>query len=176
MELLKILFSIHVCETLNINFSKEIENYSVSQDFDWIIISSNNFNLENFLHDSFKLNTCKKIINYYKSIFLKNNNESSVTDSLTELGKLIDNQEFISSLENHLKIVLAKLKNDDPQYEMNGFNNIWIVKPVGLSRGRGIKLINNLTEANEIINGKMANFVIQKYIENPLLILERKVQ
>eukprot|EP00916_Digyalum_oweni_P000063 GHVL01000079.1.p1 GENE.GHVL01000079.1~~GHVL01000079.1.p1 ORF type:complete len:215 (+),score=58.95 GHVL01000079.1:548-1192(+) len=44
-------------------------------------------------------------------------------------------------------------------------SNIWILKPMSLSRGRGIKLINNLSD---IKYGE--NIILQKYISNPLLI------
>lgn len=43
--------------------------------------------------------------------------------------------------------------------------NIWIMKPIGKSRGRGIKLINNLTDLNYL-----DSIVVQKYLKNPLLL------
>lgn len=39
------------------------------------------------------------------------------------------------------------------------------MKPIGKSRGRGIKVINNLSELNYT-----DNIVVQKYIANPLLL------
>lgn len=42
--------------------------------------------------------------------------------------------------------ILMRLKEKDPQYDLNGYNNIWIVKPAGLSRGRGIEVYNTLVE------------------------------
>ncbi|KDO24518.1 hypothetical protein SPRG_10333 [Saprolegnia parasitica CBS 223.65] len=43
--------------------------------------------------------------------------------------------------------------------------NVWIMKPVALSRGRGISLLNDL---GQVAYGEAV--VVQKYIENPLLL------
>lgn len=48
---------------------------------------------------------------------------------------------------------------------LNKDKNYWIMKPIGKSRGRGIKVISALSELNYI-----DNIVVQKYISNPLLI------
>ena len=61
----------------------------------------------------------------------------------------------------------------DPQWRINR-DNIWIVKPASLSRGRGIKTFDNITEILDYIIGKEISWVIQKYIENPLIIKKRK--
>uniref|UniRef100_K3XBP5 ATP-grasp domain-containing protein n=1 Tax=Globisporangium ultimum (strain ATCC 200006 / CBS 805.95 / DAOM BR144) TaxID=431595 RepID=K3XBP5_GLOUD len=55
--------------------------------------------------------------------------------------------------------------------------NIWIVKPAGMSRGRGIRVFNNLDlllEYADVENHKECQWVAQKYIENPLLMCKRK--
>ena len=41
---------------------------------------------------------------------------------------------------------LESLKKKFPQTDINGYRNIWIVKPASLSRGRGIEVFNNLVE------------------------------
>lgn len=61
----------------------------------------------------------------------------------------------------------------DPQWNLNR-DNIWIVKPASLSRGRGIKTFNEITEIFDYIIGKEISWVAQKYIENPLIIKKRK--
>ena len=42
---------------------------------------------------------------------------------------------------------------------------LWILKPIGMSRGRGIRLINSISQV-----GYSCSAVIQKYVENPLLL------
>ncbi|EGR29319.1 tubulin-tyrosine ligase family protein, putative [Ichthyophthirius multifiliis] len=80
-------------------------------------------------------------------------------------------------------------------------NNVWIIKPADNNRGRGIQIFNNLQQLNKILqeyqekhiqmiqsqiqkeniynlfkkkNNQISKFVIQKYIEEPFLINERK--
>lgn len=70
--------------------------------------------------------------------------------------------------------MLDKMDKLDPQLGINGFRNVWIAKPNFLSRGRGIRCFNNLYDIADYCLGKDVQFVIQKYIENPLLINSRK--
>jgi len=39
--------------------------------------------------------------------------------------------------------LLGEYEKKFPQYNLTGHNNIWILKPAGLSRGRGITCYNN---------------------------------
>lgn len=73
-----------------------------------------------------------------------------------------------------IKNILDKLRNHSKnEYQMNGDSNIWIVKPSGLSRGRGISCVSTLSEViKQIISSPEC--IIQKYIENPLIIKNRK--
>lgn len=47
--------------------------------------------------------------------------------------------------------------------------NLWIVKPSNMSRGRGIYVIDDITEVQ-----LEENSIVSKYIENPLLINDHK--
>lgn len=42
--------------------------------------------------------------------------------------------------------ILEELKKKFPQFNLNGEKNIWIIKPAGSSRGRGIVLYKQLVE------------------------------
>ena len=54
--------------------------------------------------------------------------------------------------------------------------NLWLVKPANENQGRGIELFSDLKEIKKFLASKKENsyFVVQKYIEKPLLYLGRK--
>ena len=54
--------------------------------------------------------------------------------------------------------------------------NMWLVKPASLNRGRGIAIMQNLRDIQEYIfnNCQVKDWVVQKYIERPLLFNSRK--
>ena len=66
------------------------------------------------------------------------------------------------------------MKEKYPQFSINGENNIWIVKPAGLSRGRGIVCFKHLVEILDQVK-REGQWVAQKYIENPMIVQKRKV-
>ncbi|XP_070148744.1 tubulin glycylase 3A-like [Polyergus mexicanus] len=75
------------------------------------------------------------------------------------------------------KHILKKMRQYWPQIDMDGTMNMWILKPGNKSRGRGIVLINKLEDVMAKVNptGKPdTRYVVQKYIERPLLIHNTK--
>ncbi|XP_018313000.1 tubulin glycylase 3A isoform X1 [Mycetomoellerius zeteki] len=75
------------------------------------------------------------------------------------------------------KHVLKKMRKYWPQIDMDGVMNMWILKPGNKSRGRGIVLMNKLEDVVAKVNptGKPdTRYVVQKYIERPLLIHNTK--
>jgi len=69
---------------------------------------------------------------------------------------------------------LEGLKQKYPQFNLNGDKNIWIIKPAGSSRGRGIVLYKNLVEILDLCKQKESQFIAQKYIENSVIVKSRK--
>lgn len=88
-------------------------------------------------------------------------------------GPLIGSKEEVSDLNEQVRTTLSRLSNKYPQFKINGVNNIWILKPAGLSRGRGIELYNHLEEIKDKMQ-KEGQWVMQKYIECPLLVKKKK--
>ena len=83
--------------------------------------------------------------------------------------------------------LLTEIKETNPQYNLNGTANIWILKPGGKSRGRGIRCVNKLRDVQRLADNNLHNntvrartgkkktmWVVQKYMENPLTIRRRK--
>jgi len=84
--------------------------------------------------------------------------------------------------------VLNTLREKYPQFNLDGERNIWIMKPAGSSRGRGICLKRDLCEILDMIrhkesapsvssisnqkNGQL--YICQKYIENTMIVKNRK--
>lgn len=78
-------------------------------------------------------------------------------------------------LELEVVELLDKIRAEFPQTDMNGKENIWILKPTGLSRGRGVTLFSGFSSIINQIKASQNTYVCQKYIENPLLYLGRKM-
>ncbi|XP_046470709.2 tubulin glycylase 3A-like [Neodiprion pinetum] len=73
--------------------------------------------------------------------------------------------------------ILKRIRKYWPQLDMDGIMNVWILKPGNKSRGRGITLMNRLEDVVAKINPANKSdtrYVVQKYIERPLLIYSTK--
>ena len=70
--------------------------------------------------------------------------------------------------------ILQRLEKSLPQYKLNGYKNIWIMKPSNLSRGRGVTCVDSLQPIEQSLRAtNYSGLIVQKYIENPLIIKKR---
>ena len=61
------------------------------------------------------------------------------------------------------------------QFSLTDLRNLWIIKPGSLSRGRGIEIHSDLNELIQRIKISLKSiWVVQKYIERPLIIMGKK--
>ena len=84
---------------------------------------------------------------------------------LCRLKAIIGNaSQFVQECQELLK----QMEKDCPQLNIDGYHNIWILKPGAKSRGRGIEVKSNLSEilntTGATIAQKENKWVVQKYI------------
>lgn len=53
---------------------------------------------------------------------------------------------------------------------------MWIAKPASGTRGVGIEVFRDLQAVEQFVSSQQGEFVVQKYIESPLLLFDRKVK
>ncbi|XP_044266820.1 tubulin glycylase 3B-like isoform X2 [Tribolium madens] len=79
------------------------------------------------------------------------------------------------SLVRKSNYILNSLRGFYPFLDMDGMMNIWILKPTASSRGRGIHMCRTLQYVLKIVKqNSNIRYIIQKYIERPLLIYNTK--
>ncbi|KAM6162167.1 protein monoglycylase TTLL8 [Erethizon dorsatum] len=95
---------------------------------------------------------------------------------------LVRGDAVISSSRNYFsqcQALLNKIKSVNPQTEIDGLRNIWIIKPAAKSRGRDIVCMDHVEDILALVAADRPpsqdnRWVVQKYIETPLLIYDTK--
>ena len=134
----------------------------------------NNFNINT--------NTNNRNTIIRKKINLQNNSNSNFVQKINIINSnkikplpiVRDGASFDFHM-NKVNSLLDSLNLFLPQYKMNGYRNIWILKPSNLSRGRGVTCVNSLEPIEQSLHATNdTGVIIQKYIENPYIINKRK--
>eukprot|EP00924_Labyrinthula_sp_SR-Ha-C_P014782 maker-scaffold_43-snap-gene-1.29-mRNA-1 protein AED:0.14 eAED:0.14 QI:0/0/0/1/1/1/3/0/620 len=159
-----------------------LENY-----FGKVLHLHNNRNLtisSNLNAEKAILEDCLRHLEKYylsrNSFFQKRRNKSSfLSIELWSAFKKIEEQSEVPEISFELleKILKLNPEKDTLQNKINGKlgKNIWIVKPAGKSRGRGIRCFRELKDILEYTREPVSSqWIVQKYIENPLIIFGRK--
>lgn len=132
------------------------------------------FVADNFIVTGRQVHTAYGILFKYLSKKVKNGSQHFyIQDNDWENLQNTENCEDQCESKEQVEELLKGLAGNDPQFELAGHRNIWIIKPGRKSRGRDIKLFVHLTDILNYV--QETNFwVCQKYIENPLLIYGKK--
>jgi hypothetical protein len=120
----------------------------------WNIISINFSQRLEIVHSQLKL----------ISVLSKSNSDEDLISYQAFLNR-IASQKDITALREDLLRISGGSFSDEPV-----LRNIWIIKPVGLSCGEKISLSKDFHTVLRIIKSFDLKCVVQKYIENPLLV------
>ncbi|XP_074031075.1 tubulin glycylase 3A isoform X2 [Leptinotarsa decemlineata] len=99
---------------------------------------------------------------YYRTVHI--GNHFKLTGDVTE-----------NDLVRKASFILERLKDHWPYLEMDGLMNLWILKPTNSSQGVGIHMCRTLKYVLDVVKANPnRRYVIQKYVERPLLIYNTK--
>lgn len=74
---------------------------------------------------------------------------------------------FQNNIVQSVRELLNTVHEHWPQHKIDGYRNLWIIKPANKCRGRGIMVTNDLTKILNLINPTVTtknHFIVQKYI------------
>ncbi|KAM4882021.1 protein monoglycylase TTLL8 isoform 2-T2 [Thomomys bottae] len=108
--------------------------------------------------------------------------EAEWNDLIQQYYSLVHGNAVISDSRSYFsqcQALLSKITSVNPQTEIDGIHNIWIIKPAAKSRGRDIVCMDRVEHILELVATehpatKDNKWVVQKYIETPLLIYDTK--
>ena len=104
----------------------------------------------------------------------------TLTDRCSRLGifykKNADTGLFVYELRKLIMEGLDSIRKIDPQLHLTSQANAWILKPYKASKGKGVKIMTHYKDILKTIIESECDWMVQKYIEKPLTIHNRKVR
>ncbi|XP_017360465.1 protein monoglycylase TTLL8 [Cebus imitator] len=108
--------------------------------------------------------------------------EAEWEDLTQQYYALIHGDAFISNSRSYFpqcQALLNKITSVNPQTNIDGLRIIWIIKPAAKSRGRDIVCMDRVEEILKLVAAEHPpsrdnKWVVQKYIETPMLIYDTK--
>ena len=139
-------------------FQKQINNYF--KNYKWTF-NKNTKNLQDI--DYFNKNKCTtcKFVSQIKNINNLGNKKLQYYSLIT----------YLKHRPKYLpKTIAFSIKNYNKLYNLFNNNKLWIIKPENDSFRNGVKIINSYNQLESWINKyKYKNWIIQNFIDNPLL-------
>ncbi len=162
-----------VCERRLMDLDDLVDNHNASNwilvtDEEWEILSSDDLSAEDLRNRKHN-----EYLNKIDSVSSKKPQVAKKKKKVKKDPKTSEREVTDQSLHAKVSELMSQMNDKYPQFDMNGDSNSWIVKPAGLSRGRGIACYNTLVEILDHFK-KEGMWVIQKYIENPMVVLRKK--
>ena len=132
--------------------------------------------------DQFKTICTKTGIIHYLSLYYKSDsnckNHYSIFDTTPTTFNIIienDNAGFTAFTQRFKELAIGNYINERmPSKHCE--KNLWLIKPAAMNQGRGIEVFSSLSWLRKFFNKKVPHsvWVVQKYIERPLLYFGRK--
>lgn len=126
--------------------------------------------IETCLHNDIDMEDGTQLWEHEWDIFLQQHYQ--LTHEQLQIEYINNTSTNLNEMLQNISRILAQIQDHWPQYSIDGYLNLWIIKPANKCRGRGIHLSNNLKKILNIINPSVAakcHYIIQKYIgKNPL--------
>lgn len=157
----------------------EKKHYEKTEQDDWDIIWSE----KEFINDIYeKRLQPHQRVNHFRNYFelcrkdLLVRNLKKHRKALEREGKVAESQSYNFYPQTYIVpseyvIFADEFKKCQGQDEKK---NVWIMKPIGRSQGKGIFLFNKLSQISQWENHSAENYIVQKYISDPLLLGGKK--
>eukprot|EP00347_Sterkiella_histriomuscorum_P014185 403361837 len=171
----KLLLSIKICERRLKDIDDQLDDKTsvlIVSDIEWEYLQKEILTPEQQI--SLRSEKWFQLIeNQFSDEFLQyQKNEDTQTSNLSQSTLEVQKRQFYLT---YCTNILQRFQDKFPQNNINGRFNTWIVKPGGKSRGRGIKVFRSYDKIMQYVKAvKGRSFIVQKYIENPLIVMKKK--